>query len=169
MRRLLLTPAAACLLLVAACGGTAPTLPTATPPASASPSPPGPTAVALQAEAQTFAALNTTANAALTAASAQLQAATTLDQAKAAVARALSAYLAFDTGVQHLVLPTSMSADVTTQLHADAQVEADYQNAGSDTSLSQMQSTLSTVVQDSNTAGAATIVLRRDLGLPPTS
>jgi hypothetical protein len=62
-----------------------------------------------------------------------------------------------------------MSADVTAQLHADSQVEADYQNAESDSSLAQMQATLSTVGQDSNAAGAATITLRRDLGLPPTS
>ena len=62
-----------------------------------------------------------------------------------------------------------MSADVTSQLHADSLVEADYQNAGSDSSLGQMQSTLATVAQDSNAAGAATIILRRDLGLPPTS
>jgi hypothetical protein len=66
-------------------------------------------------------------------------------------------------------LPSSLSADVTSQLHADSLVEADYQNAESDSSLGQMQGTLATVAQDSNAAGAATIILRRDLGLPPTS
>jgi hypothetical protein len=103
------------------------------------------------------------------AASQQLQAAATIDQAKAAVAAALAADLAFDSGLQGLHLPAAVQADVTTQIHADSKVEADYQNAETDASLSQMQATLSTVGDDSNTAGAATIVLRRDLGLPPTS
>ena len=67
-----------------------------------------------------------TAVLALAGASQQLQAATTLDQAKAAITTALNAYLAFDSGLQHLSLPSSMSADVTSQLHADSLVEADY-------------------------------------------
>jgi len=150
-------------LLMTACGGTGSV-------STSSAGTPSPASSAnLQQLSQQFAALNTTANAALAGASQQLQTAPTLDQAKAAITTALNAYLAFDNGLQHLSLPSSMSADVTSQLHADSLVEADYQNAESDSSLAQMQSTLATVAQDSNAAGAATIILRRDLGLPPTS
>jgi hypothetical protein len=150
-------------MLMTACGGTGSV-------STSSAGTPSPASSAnLQQRSQQFAALNMTANTALAGASQQLQAAPTLDQAKAAITTALNAYLAFDNGLQHLSLPSSMSADVTSQLHADSLVEADYQNAERDSSLGQMQSTLATVAQDSNAAGAATIILRRDLGLPPTS
>lgn len=111
-------------------------------PAAATPTP------TLPQLAQAFAAINATANTGLTAASQQLQAAATIDQAKAAVASALAAYLAFDSGLQSLNLPASLQADVTSQFHADSKVEADYQNAETDTSLGQMQATLSTVSDD---------------------
>lgn len=156
-----------CVVLTA-CGGGSVSSPSTAPVGSSSPAPATPT-TSLPQLAQAFAAINVTANAALTAASKQLQAATTIDQAKAAVSSALAAYLAFDSGLQGLHLPASLQADVTSQFHADSKVEADYQNAETDPSFGQMQATLSTVGDDSNTAGAATIVLRRDLGLPPTS
>jgi hypothetical protein len=150
-------------LLMAACGGTGSVATSSAGTRSSAAS------ASLQQLSQQFAALNIAANTALVGASQQLQIAATIDQAKAAITTALNAYLAFDNGLQHLSLPSSMSADVTSQLHADSLVEADYQNAESDSSLGQMQSTLATVAQDSNAAGAATIILRRDLGLPPTS
>jgi hypothetical protein len=161
--------AAGCAILgMAGCGSTSPTTTNTTTTAAATSAPANATPDVAQL-ATAFAALNTTANSALSASSAQLQTATTVDQAKPLVGAALNAYLAFDSGLQHLGLPASMSADATAQLHADSQVEADYQNALADTNLFQMQTTLATVNQDSNAAGAATITLRRDLGLPPTS
>jgi hypothetical protein len=160
--------AAGCAILgLAGCGSASPittnttTAATSTAAASATPD------VAQLAAA--FAALNATANAALTAARNQIPAVPTTAQVRAAIGAGLAAYLAFDAGLQRLNLPTSMSADVTAQLHADSQVEADYQNVPSDASLSQMAMDLSTAHQDSTAAGAATITLRRDLGLPPTS
>src|ERR1700688_2538262 len=151
------------LLAMTACGATGSVSTTS----AGTPSPAS--SANLQQLSQQFAALNMTANAALAGASQQLQAASTVDQAKPAITTALNAYLAFDNGLQQLGLPSSMSADVTSQLHADSLVEADYQNAESDGSLGQMQITLATVTQDSNAAGASTIILRRDLGLSPTS
>lgn len=50
----------------------------------------------------------------------------TLENATQALRVARDGYLAFDTGLQHLIFPTSMSGDVTAALRADAQVEADY-------------------------------------------
>ncbi len=166
--RLLVATYLSCVVLTACGGGSAGS---PSPAAVGSSSPAAVTATPTFPQlAQAFAAINVTANTSLTAASQQLQAAATIDQVKGAVAAAaLAAYLAFDSGLQGLHLPASLQADVTTQFHADSKVEADYQNAETDASLSQMQATLSTVGDDSNTAGAATIVLRRDLGLPPTS
>ena len=88
----------------------------------------------------------------------------TTTQVRTAIGAGLAAYLAFDAGLQRLGLPSSMSADVTAQLHADALVEADYENVPSDASLLQMATDLSTAHQDSSAAAAATITLRRDLG-----
>jgi len=122
--------AAACLtcVVLTACGSGSAGPPSPAPVGSSSPAAVTPT-LSLPQLAQAFAALNATANTALTAASQHLQAAATIDQAKAAVASALAAYLAFDSGLQSLNLPASLQADVTSQFHADSKVEADYQNA----------------------------------------
>jgi hypothetical protein len=94
----------------------------------------------------------------------------TLTNARAAVFAARDAYRAFDLGLQQLNFPTSMSADVAAQLHADAQVVADY-NASldmmPDPSVAQMQAAIAPTSQI--LAGLATNTLRSDLGLPPTS
>lgn len=92
----------------------------------------------------------------------------TVENATEALRIARDAYLAFDTGLQHLMFPTSMTGDVTAALRADAQVEADYLSSiMTPTDVAQMQAAIAPTSQI--LAGMATDTLRSDLGLPPAA
>jgi hypothetical protein len=161
--------AAGCAILgLAGCGAAGGTTTANTSTATKAPTP-SPTADLPQLKVD-FEVLDHQEHDALTSATAtNMFQAQTLTNARAAVFAARDAYRAFDLGLQQLNFPTSMSADVAAQLHADAQVVADY-NASldmPDLSVAQMQAAIAPTSQI--LAGLATNTLRSDLGLPPTS
>jgi predicted small lipoprotein YifL len=155
---------ATALVVLAGCGAGGP----ATAPTATTAPRPSPTADLPQLKVD-FEVLNHQEHDDLTSATAtNMFQAQTLESATEALRIARDAYLAFDTGLQHLTFPTSMNGDVAAALHRDAQVEADYLSSiMSPTDVAQMQAAIAPASQI--LAGLATDTLRSDLGLPPAA